>query len=213
MTSKARRTQRRAQHRQEILEAARTLFLRDGHERFTMRGLAKELDCAPGTLYLYFADKTDLIKTLVEDSFEVLMSELERLDARAEPLHHLESIMRAYIDFGLANPPHYHFAFMLPRTPKLDQARPRPHRSYAFLQAATKRCVDEGAIGTRDPELAAQAVWTGIHGVTSLLITMPNFPWGDKASTVEHVVASLLRGLDPVAPASPASERTTDDPR
>lgn len=195
MPSVARKERRRAQQRQDILLAARELLLREGPEHFTMRQLATEVGCAPGTLYLYFEDKDNLIAALVEESFERLMGELERIPADLNPLQSLDALMRTYIAFGLANPNHYYFAFMLRRTASLDKARPRPHRSYALLCSIIEACVELSLIAPVDVQLAAPAVWSNIHGVTSLMITMPNFPWGDKRAVIDQLVASTLEGL------------------
>jgi AcrR family transcriptional regulator len=129
LTSEARKKRKRGRQRQEILVAARALFLHEGYSRFSMRKLAKAVGCVPGTLYLYFRDKDELLAILVEESFEYLMAELEALPHDADPLNILREMMRTYVDFGLSNANHYHFAFMLRRTQSLEEARPRPHRS------------------------------------------------------------------------------------
>ena len=178
---------------------ARELFLREGSAHFTMRKLAAEVGCAPGTLYIYFKDKDDLLAVLVEESFEQLMEDLERLQPDLNPLEFLESLMRTYIAFGLANPNHYYFAFMLRRTPSLDDARPRPHRSYDLLCRTLVACVEQSLIAPVEIAMAAPTVWASIHGVTSLMITMPSFPWGKKAAVIDHVVASILEGLKPAS--------------
>jgi len=197
MTSVTRKELKREQQRREILLAARELLLSEGPAHFTMRKLANAVGCAPGTLYLYFKDKNELIADLVEESFEQLMTDLERPRPESNPLEFLREIMRAYIDFGLANPNHYHFAFMLRRTKSLEKIRPRPHRSFELLLDTAKACIDQQLIRQFDYELVAKGIWTGIHGVTSLMITIPNFPWGDKSSVIDHVVDSLIEGLNP----------------
>jgi AcrR family transcriptional regulator len=201
----------RSLQRRDILDAARKLLLSKGAERFSIRGLAREVGCVPGTLYLYFRDRDDLIAALVEESFEQLMAELERPLPDPSPLALLEHIMRSYIAFGLANPGHYHFAFLLPRTRRLDEARPRPHRSFAYLRDAISACVDEGLIEKVDPDLAAMGVWTGLHGITSLMITIPNFPWGDRARVVDHVVENQLAALAPRSPSNAEIGKSTHD--
>lgn len=195
MNSETRKQRKRDQQRQEIVAAARELFLREGYERFSMRKLARALGCVPGTLYLYFKDKNALIACLVEESFELLMNDLEASATDASPLAVVKEIMRAYIAFGRANPNHYQFAFMLQRTKPLEEARPRPHRSYAMLRSHVAACIDQGIFRPVDVELATQRVWTGIHGVTSLMITMPNFPWGNKDHVIDDVTGSIIAGL------------------
>ena len=197
MKTGARTKRKREQQRQDILVAARELFLREGSAHFTMRKLAREVGCVPGTLYLYFKDKNDLIAVLVEESFERLMNDLERPRPDKSPLVRLNEIMHAYIEFGLANPDHYHFAFMLRRTTDLEKARPRPHRSYAMLLDTVRECVERQLVRQVDPNVAAQGVWVGIHGVTSLMITIPHFPWANRETLIEHVVNTLMEGMHP----------------
>lgn len=199
MPSVTRKERRRDQQRRDILLVARELFLRESSANFTMRKLAAEVGCAPGTLYLYFRDKDDLLAVLVEESFEHLMEDLERLRPDLNPLEFLEALMLTYIAFGLANPNHYYFAFMLRRTPSLDKARPRPHRSYDLLCRTLAACVEQSLIAPVDVAMAAPTVWASIHGVTSLMITMPNFPWGNKAAVIERLVTSVLEGLKPAS--------------
>jgi AcrR family transcriptional regulator len=197
VTSVDRKERWRDQQKREILEAAGGLLLRAGHERFSMRELATQVGCAPGTLYLYFKDKNELVATLVEDSFERLVDDLERPRPGLNSLEYLREMMHAYIEFGLTHPNYYHLAFMLRRTESLEKARPRPHRSFALLVKTVRECVDQQLIRHTDAELCARGVWTGIHGVTSLMITIPNFPWGDKKTVINHVVDSLIVGLQP----------------
>lgn len=191
-----RKERKREQQRDEIVLAARELLLRVGHEEFSMRKLAGEVGCVPGTLYLYFRDRTELVAAVVEESFEELMVELERC-ADPDPLVFLKGMMHAYIRFGIDKPDPYHFAFMLRRTKGLEKARPRPHRSFAFLQSVVSDCIQGGLLRKVDPQLATQGIWAGIHGVTSLMITIPRFPWGDRDAVIEHVVSSLIEGLRP----------------
>jgi len=197
MSSPVRQQRKRAQQRRDILQAARDLLLQEGPAHFTMRKLARELGCVPGTLYLYFEDKDELIAILVEESFEHLMSDLEGLQPDLNPVEFLEALMRTYIAFGLANPSHYYFAFMLHRTPSLEKARPRPHRSYALLCSTLEACVERSLIAPVDVQVAAPAVWASIHGITSLMITMPNFPWGDRGAVVDRLVSSVLESMKP----------------
>jgi AcrR family transcriptional regulator len=195
MASSTRKQRKRDQSSQEILVAARTLFLRDGHAKFSMRKLAKELGCVPGTIYLYFKDKDALIAQLVEESFEHLMDDLEASQTGKDPLKDLEHMMGAYVTFGLEHPNDYRFAFMLHRTKGLERERPRPHRSYAMLRRLVGACIEGGLFRPVELEIATQGVWSGIHGVTSLMITMPNFPWGDKQAVVDHAIHSIIAGL------------------
>ncbi|MEJ0031481.1 MAG: helix-turn-helix domain-containing protein [Bacteroidota bacterium] len=47
-----------------VKEKALELLVKQGFEGFSMQKLAKEASISPATLYIYYADKEDLIKTL-----------------------------------------------------------------------------------------------------------------------------------------------------
>jgi len=60
--------QRRApeERRQQILQAAVKLFARQGFTRTTTKQIAREAGIAEGTIYLYFANKQDLLFSFLE---------------------------------------------------------------------------------------------------------------------------------------------------
>jgi AcrR family transcriptional regulator len=52
-----------------ILQAARTVFLRDGYQAAKMSDIAAEAGVAPGTLYIYFDSKESLANALGDECF------------------------------------------------------------------------------------------------------------------------------------------------
>lgn len=61
--------------RQEILEAAAGLFAEKGYQRTAVKEVAERAGIAPGTIYLYFDSKGDLLIELM-----IRLAELEELD-------------------------------------------------------------------------------------------------------------------------------------
>jgi AcrR family transcriptional regulator len=59
-----RRSRRRDQRRRRILDAADDLIAEHGVDGITMQRVADHLDCAVGTLYLYFRSKGELVAAL-----------------------------------------------------------------------------------------------------------------------------------------------------
>ena len=60
--------------REEILEAARQLFVTEGYENVSIRKIAEKIEYSPGTIYLYFQDKAEILAQISEETF----SRLER---------------------------------------------------------------------------------------------------------------------------------------
>ena len=56
-----RRAREKKELRQEILDAAREMFVEDGYENVSMRKIAEKIEYSPTTIYLYFRDKADLL--------------------------------------------------------------------------------------------------------------------------------------------------------
>lgn len=182
--------------REAILNAAREIFVRDGFEGFSMRRLAAGLGCAVGTPYVHFNSKEELFQTLVEQSFERLYQCLSGLRDRhqnGDPVVLLRKGMYTYIQFGLQNPNDYRFAFLLRALPA-GQAY-RVHPAFEELRFAVTRCVDEGRFREVDVETVAQALWAAIHGITSLLLQRPNFPWVGRAKVIEQVINNSVDSL------------------
>jgi AcrR family transcriptional regulator len=58
---------KRESRRQQILEAARTCFARDGFHATTTADIVRESGVSQGTLYLYFETKDDIVLALADD--------------------------------------------------------------------------------------------------------------------------------------------------
>jgi hypothetical protein len=100
------------------------------------------------SIYLHFADKTELIWAVCEEHFRKLDEELERAAAGSDdPLESLTLRGRAYVRFGLDNAEGYRILFMSrgdlrPKEELLgEQAKPD---AFANLVGAVERCM-EGA--------------------------------------------------------------------
>lgn len=190
MNAKDRRAQQKAELKGMILAAARDIFLRDGEDRISMRQLAEKVEYSPGTIYLHFRSKEALLNALVEESFAKLSRALRK--ARLEdPVETLHLGLKAYVRFGLRHPNHYHFAFMRPPKP----GPYRTHDAFEYLRECVRRCIEAGHFRDVDVETAAQVLWAGAHGLTSLLIARPNFPWVRRDALIEEMIGNSVRGF------------------
>src|ERR1700720_842656 len=189
MGVKDRRARQKTLLRQQILDAARDLLVRDGFEKLSMRRVAERIDYSPTAIYLHFTDRQDLVFSLCDETFAKLVHELETLAQEfPDPLVRLRKGCERYIAFGLNHPDHYLPAFVLPPPPDLDPKRKQESMSAESngLKAlgCLRDCIADGVRARKlrkvDPEVAARATWAAIHGITSLLITHKGFPWGER---------------------------------
>ena len=202
MTVKDRRARQKTLLRQQILDAARELLVRDGYDKLSMRRVAERIDYSPTAIYLHFKDKQELVSSLCDETFARLVHELETLpDEFADPLVRLRKGMERYVAFGLKHPDHYLPTFVLPLPGTMDAddlqkaADSNGMRCFGCLRDCIAAGVKAKKLRKVDPEVAARAAWAGIHGVTSLLIVHHHFPWGDKKAVIAATIDAFIGGL------------------
>ena len=196
--------ERRARHkdalRQEILNAARQLFAQNGYDAVSMRQIADTVEYSVATIYLHFKDKRELYTCLCREAIGELRDLLEPiLQGDRSPLERLERGLRAYIDFGLENPKEYRVAFVLegPNTQSDDTLveGTAARQVYTGLVALVREGIEKGEVKAGDPEVRAQTIWAGVHGLTSLLIMDPGFPWKQREALTDSMIRTLIGGL------------------
>jgi len=187
--------------RQEILDAASELFVKEGYEQVSMRRIAERIEYSPTTIYLYFKDKSALLEQVCHEAFSRLSLLLKRiLDQPGDPVEQLKKGLIAYVHFGLENPHQYRAAFMMPKPEDFDKLKyNKPDspgmQAFDFLRRSVQSCKASGKLRVGDVELASQVLWCGVHGVTSLLITHDAFPWVGRQQVIHSVVDTLVDGV------------------
>lgn len=200
MGVKERRERQREALREEIMEAARKMFVKEGYNSVSMRKIAEKIEYSPTTIYLYFKDKQDLIHNLCQSTFAKLVQELEGLSKDAsDPVGNLRRAGRAYIEFGLRNPNHYLVTFVIPH----DHGEMTPEeiensmgmRAFHGLRMMVAECIRQGKFRQVDIEATSQSLWAVMHGITSLLIVHTDFPWVEKDKLIDQTLDAVLDGL------------------
>jgi AcrR family transcriptional regulator len=192
-----RRARQKQGIREEILDAARALFVKEGYEHVSMRKIADKIEYSPGTIYLYFRDKAEIMERLCDETFSKLTQRMQAINADpSNPLEGLRRGLRTYVQFGIDNPNHYAVAFV--QAKQLQEQRHQPgagDRCFDCLRAAVRRCVEADQLNCQDVEEVAQALWAGVHGVTTLLITPCSFPFIEQSRLIDRVVHILIEGI------------------
>jgi AcrR family transcriptional regulator len=185
--------------RADLLGATERLMIETGGaDGVSIRAIADAVGVTPPSIYLHFPDKESLILAVCERHFQTFDSAIEEAGRSTDdPVESLRRRGRAYVRFGLENPEPYRILFMT----RNESAQQRDivvgagARAFQHLVEAVQRCIDAGAFRPVDPVLAATGVWAAVHGVTSLLISLPGFPWPDVDTLIDHVCDTQTRGL------------------
>jgi AcrR family transcriptional regulator len=183
--------------RGEILAAARDLLAETGNkDAVSVRAVAERVGVTTPSIYLHFKDKDDLLDAVCAEVFEALAVALSEASAlEGGPLERLIAQGRAYVRFALEKPEHYRLAFMTTGEQKnVDDVL----NDTCFVQvlAVVQECMDAGIFppDPAGPIRVGLQLWSAAHGLASLLIYKPWFPWGDVADTVERVFRASVTG-------------------
>ena len=196
--------------RQEILDAARDILLSEGSSQLSMRRIAERIEYTPTTIYLYFKDKADLLFHLCEEVYGKIADVMEAAGAgEKDSIACLSAMMRAYVEFGLAQPDRYRIAFMTDITPSVNPANflkagTMGLTAYELVRQRVKKLTEKGAGKAKEVEAVTQTIWAMAHGIVSLVIAHRDFPWAEQNLLVETGVDLITRALHARSGGSPA---------
>lgn len=203
MTLTRQRDAYRESLREEILDAARQLFVQNGYEATSIRAIAQKVGASPGILYHYFEDKQDIMALLVRETFSRLSRRIEAI--RTDTDHataRLRRGLRAYIEFGLEHPHHYSLLFMKPDSWEgneriLNVFQTDGEATFHCLRLMCMECISAGVLRSElsDAEELAQTLWAAIHGLVAIQVGCKGFPFLERTRLADRLIDILLEGI------------------
>ncbi len=170
--TQTRREREKVEMRQLIVDAAIKIYIRDGYEKLSLRGIAQEIEYAAGTIYLYFKDKHELFHAMHEWAFAQLIDEFEKeLKNIENPVEILRGISRVYLTFAFKNPELYDLMFIL-HEPMCAEANVEIWacglQAFSLLLKTIESGVHQRMLKPENPQHLAFMFWSSAHGMISL---------------------------------------------
>ena len=183
--------------RKAILDAALALFAKGGIRAVSMRNIAERIAYSPGTIYRYFEGKGSILQELRVGAFAVFYDQVIDQSHLEDPLERVKATSRAYLDFALERPEYYELMLNTPEVPAIqdpDGTMP-PMRSYLTFKANVAACLDAGHFPQADPDQAAVALWSALHGLSGLLLAdmLRMVPEGERLALALKAMDFALR--------------------
>src|SRR5215469_3467038 len=150
MGPKERRVREKESVRQLILDAARELFATEGYRNVSMRKIAEKIEYSPTTIYLYFNDKSELLFSLCEETFSLLIEQFGQLEHEVDdPVERLRLALKSYVLFGIAHPNHYKVTFMehfdnLDHAPEGKMKDSKGMMAFMSISETVSECLKQG---------------------------------------------------------------------
>jgi AcrR family transcriptional regulator len=185
------------QLREEILEAgSRLLGVLGDVNLLSLRAVAREVGIATTSIYPHFKNIEELAHAVVARAFDELDAARDAASATiSDPGERLLARSQAYCRFALSCPGLYQVMFQvtLPDSATLPAPRAPGRRSFETLVESIERVQRSRRASERDPRELATLLWATLHGLVSLRISRPNFPWPPLEPQVNDAVHLIVR--------------------
>jgi AcrR family transcriptional regulator len=182
--------------RQQIEDAASTLFRERGYAATSVRDIAHALDMQGGSLYAHVASKEDVLWSIVSRAADRFNAEVGRVAvSSAPPAARLREMIRAHV--GVVTSAQKDAAVFLHEWRFLSQNRreqmaERRDAYEALFRRAIADGVAAGAFNAVDTRLAAMALLSALNGIATWY--RPDGPL-TPAEVADHYADLFLGGL------------------
>lgn len=188
--------------RQQLLEKARDILLRDGLEGLSMRKVASACELSAPAIYRHFAGKDELLSAAVAEGAHLFSHYLLEALVEETPAARLRRLGQRYFDFALEHPKDYELLFVVNcqalGLQRLDErAQKETATSFRILVDRVAECQVAGVVHAGPTEAIAVSIWASIHGFASLVSSGHLPAAGDELRSLfmlhqEHLLAGVL---------------------
>ncbi len=202
MGVRERRARERAERRQQILRAARELFLNQGFDETPVDQIAEAAEVSKGLVYFYFHSKDELLAALVRETYAPLLENLHRLEQRTDlnPVQKLQAFLDLEISFYREHARFFRLIASLLAGYEGQQIRPEyrevfvetHHEELSVLERILAAGVRQGCFRRLPEDFLALFVTGPLH---SLFLHAPQFLEQDPHTLAQQVAWVVLRGV------------------
>lgn len=187
--------------REDILRAARDLFLAQGLEGVTLRAVASRVRISAPAIYKHFAGKDELLRAVVDVGRERFATYLIRGLRGATPEERLRLTGEGYLQFAFEHPHDYQVMFMAWNQLTIGVHAPKrggePAPMFQFLLDRVREFLppSRAADGAEVFELAL-LFWAECHGLASLYLSgggLQVMPLEAYAALARRLVQRVMR--------------------
>ncbi len=196
-----RRGREKERRRQDILDAARGLFWTRGFAGTTMPEVARAVELAPGTLYLYFPSKDALYVELLVEGYDLLLAHLLKSGRKgASARQRAETLIDSFLHFARNHAQYFDIIFFVVQRETGSGLgvvlKPEQLARLGAKEAACKAIAAEvlngkgGRRSVRDAQLLVDTIWSMLVGIVSIWGKDKSFP--AVAATARRLLLDAL---------------------
>jgi len=197
----SRKDREKLAHRNELVQAARQVFVTCGYHGSTIEQIAREADFAVGTVYNFFANKEELFAEVITDMTREVFTALQReVFSKQDPVTAVEAL----IEFRLRFPQDQSGLFRMlveaaPSGPEtrdgtLPTACQETYREYVeSLIRVIKAGIAAGTFRDEDPLCLTLCLEGAFHTFgMRWVLEEPNEPLAERVAKVKRILLGML---------------------
>ena len=158
-----------------------------------MRRLAREVGCAPMTIYAHFDGKTDILRYLWADVLAEMSDEIQKaVMGVVAPGERLLTAAQTFVAYWIDHPDHFRLVFMSNDVTRADVSTfVMDDKTLAHFMMFSE-LIQEVFPDDSDVRVKADTLVSGMIGIALCVSTIPDYPWVDATLMTKRLLASII---------------------
>jgi len=179
--------------RSKIGKHALEIYRAEGFGAVSMRRLAKEVGCAPMTIYAHFEGKTDILRYLWTDVLADMSNDIETtLNSVVGPRERLQSAAQTFLAYWIDHPDHFRLVFMSNDVTRADVSKfvmdEDTLAHFRVFSGLIREVHPEG----HDVKVSTDTLISGLIGIALCMNTIADYPWANATSMTNQLLSSII---------------------
>ena len=181
------------EYRSKIGKRALEIYRAEGSAAISIRRLAKEVGCAPMTIYAHFEGKTDILRYLWADVLTDMSDEIQKkLKSVVAPVERLQTAAQIFVAYWIDHPDRFRLVFMSNEVTRADVSTfIMDDKTLAHFMMFSD-LVEEVLPDDSDVKVRTDTLISGMIGIALCVNTVPDYPWADPAGMTDKLLISII---------------------
>lgn len=164
---------RRSEHTQDqiremVLNAAESIVIEEGFHALTVRKVAMEIGYTVGSIYMVFANMEDVIMHVKGRALDELAEQLRQLEPCKSAERQILALANVYLEFAHRHFNRWRMIFEAIKDAPVPEWYQQKTRDMFLIVEEPFRTLLPDPSEAEQAHLAAQALWSGVHGACVL---------------------------------------------
>jgi AcrR family transcriptional regulator len=181
------------EYRSKIGKHALGIYRAEGFGAVSMRRLAKEVGCAPMTIYAHFEGKTDILRYLWADVLADMSDEIQKkLESVVAPVERLQTATQTFVTYWIDHPDHFRLVFMSNDVTRTDVSTFVMGGKTLAHFGMFSNLIHEVLPEDSNVKARTDTLISGMIGIALCMNTIRDYPWAEAPIMTDRLLTSII---------------------